>query len=254
MTASQQLPPAFRILFEDNHVIVVCKAPGVLCQGDDSGEPSLLELLKEHVREQKSKPGNVYLGLVHRLDRNTGGVMVYARTSKAAARLSEQFREHSADKLYLAAVQRPPDPPGGDMHDYLRKDARRMKAFVCRADAAGAKEARLSYRTIGERGRSSRRDPLSVVEIELHTGRFHQIRAQFAARGCPLAGDQKYGSTLRLGGPALWARSLSFVHPTRGETLHFTCEPPPEWPFGSRARRGPASADTPDDDGPGEDP
>lgn len=248
MTDTDPLQSPFQILFEDNHVLVVCKAPGILCQGDDSGAPSLLELLKEYVRDQKGKPGNVYLGLVHRLDRNTGGVMVYARTSKAAARLSEQFREHTTNKLYIAALEGPPAPSEGEMIDHLRKDGRLMKAFVCRADAAGAREARLSYRTIGERRRSAHRHPLTLVEIELHTGRFHQIRAQFAARGLPLAGDQKYGSTLRLGGPALWARSLSFKHPTLGESLHFQCEPPPEWPFGSHPRREREVVDAREDD------
>lgn len=225
------------ILYEDNHVIVVAKPQGLLCQGDISQSENLLELLREYIRLSAGKPGRAYIGLVHRLDRNTGGLMVYAKTSKAAARLSEQFQSHSVSKHYLAAVEERPDPASGEMKDFLKKDGRLKKAEIVPAHTAEAKEARLRYRWVGQRQRSQNRPPLQIVEVELLTGRFHQIRAQFAHRGLPLAGDTKYGSALRLGGPALWAHRLSFMHPTRKEPLHFEFQPPDEWPFGFRRSR-----------------
>lgn len=232
------LPP---VVYEDNHIIVVVKPQGLLCQGNSSESPDLLGMLREYIRESAGKPGNVYLGLVHRLDRNTGGLMVFAKTSKAAARLSLQFREHTVSKHYLAAIEKRPEPPEGNMEDYLKKDGRLKKAIIARPDDPEAKKAELRYRWTGERRRSQRRPPLQIVEVELLTGRFHQIRAQFAHRGMPLAGDTKYGSTLRLGGPALFAHRLEFMHPTRTELMHFEYEPPAQWPFGFRQDRTAAS-------------
>lgn len=225
------------IVYEDNHIMVVVKPRGLLCQGDTGGSENLLDLLREYIRKSASKPGNVYVGLVHRLDRNTGGLMVFAKTSKAAARLSEQFREHTVSKHYLAAVEHRPEPAGGSMQDYLKKDGRLKKAVITSADDPEAKKAELRYRWIGERRRSQTRPPLQIVEVELLTGRFHQIRAQFAHRRLPLAGDTKYGSTLRFGGPVLWAHRLEFIHPTRKELMHFEFKPPVDWPFGFRRNR-----------------
>lgn len=225
------------IVYEDNHIIVVVKPQGLLCQGDIGGSENLLDLLREYIRESAHKPGNVYIGLVHRLDRNTGGLMVFAKTSKAAARLSEQFREHTVSKHYLAAVEHRPEPPENSMQDHLKKDGRLKKAVIASANDPEAKKAELRYRWIGERRRSQTRPPLQIVEVELLTGRFHQIRAQFAHHRLPLAGDTKYGSTLRLGGPALWAHRLEFMHPTRKELMRFEFEPPAEWPFGFRRDR-----------------
>ncbi|MBW7857044.1 MAG: RluA family pseudouridine synthase [Leptonema sp. (in: Bacteria)] len=221
----------FEILYEDNHILVVTKPIGLLCQGDKSESANLLDLLKDHIKAKANKAGNVFLALVHRLDRNTGGVIVYAKTSKAAARLSQQFRDHSVTKTYLAAIEQPPNPPTGEMIDYLKKDSKLRKAFVVSQQTTDAKIAKLNYKTVGQIQKSKSKPPLVIVEVDLLTGRFHQIRAQFAKRQLPLAGDTKYGSTLRLPAPALWANQLSFDHPTTKERLIFTAKLPNNWPF-----------------------
>lgn len=219
------------ILYEDNHIFVVTKPVGLLCQGDKSGSDNLLDLLKEHIKAKANKAGNVFLALVHRLDRNTGGVMVYAKTSKAAARLSEQFREHSVTKTYLAAIENELNPPKGEMVDYLIKDGKVRKAFCVAEQTPHSKIAKLKYKTVGQIQKSKSKPPLYLIEVNLLTGRFHQIRAQFANRQLPLVGDTKYGSTLRLPAPALWANQLSFDHPITKERLQFTAKPPNNWPF-----------------------
>ena len=227
----------FTVIHEDNHVLVVIKPQGLLCQGDEHSDENLLDQLKEYIQKTRNKPGNVYLGLVHRLDRNTGGLMVFAKTSKAAARLSEQFRKHTVKKTYLAAIESPIQPAQGSMTDYIKKNSQMKKAIVVKPDdkeSKTAKHAELIYKTVGKKQQSTQKPPLIIVEVELLTGRFHQIRAQFASRNRPLAGDVKYGSTLRLGGPALWAYSLTFIHPTKGQSLSFFAETPVNWPFGFR--------------------
>ena len=174
------------ILYEDNHLLVAVKLPGVLSQADGSQAPDMLTLLKHYLKVKYQKPGQVFLGLVHRLDRPVGGVMVFARTSKAAARLSEQIRRHELEKIYLAVVDGCPEPSQGQWQDYLEKDHRLNK--VTRSDAVKGKAAWLFYKTL-------QTDPatgMSLIAVKLGTGRGHQIRVQLALHGCPIAGDRKY--------------------------------------------------------------
>ncbi|TDF99406.1 RluA family pseudouridine synthase [Paenibacillus piri] len=224
---AQTAVPPVPVLYEDNHVIVVVKPVNVPTQEDDSRDPDLLTMIKQDLKHRHHKPGNVYLGLVHRLDRPVGGVMVFAKTSKAASRLSDAVRTRTIRKRYTAVVNGKPKQPQGTLTHYLLKDTRMNMVSVVTPDKPGAKEAVLDYRVAGQL------DGLSLVEIELHTGRPHQIRVQFAAIGCPLVGDQRYGAHLTRPGQqiALWSTALSFDHPVTKETLSFTSAPPAEFPW-----------------------
>ncbi|AJY77105.1 RluA family pseudouridine synthase [Paenibacillus beijingensis] len=214
------------VLYEDNHLLVVVKPPGIPSQEDESGDPDMLTLLKADLKVRHNKPGNVFLGLVHRLDRPVGGAMVFAKTSKAASRLSDSVRTRSFGKLYLAVVHGQPPAARANLKHYLHKDARRNIVTVYDTPAADAKEALLEYRTV------SRSGGLSLVAVELHTGRPHQIRAQLAHIGCPLAGDSKYGAG---SGPktdiALWSTLLSIPHPVTKEWMTFRSIPPLSEPW-----------------------
>lgn len=215
------------ILFEDNHLLVVVKPVNMPSQADDSQDPDLLTVLKEDIKRRYSKPGNVYLGLVHRLDRPVGGVMVFAKTSKAASRLSDAVRTRRFHKTYLAVIHGTPRDRQGKLRHYLLKDAKRNHVSVVSPQEQGAKEALLEYEVL------TSSDKLSLVKVNLHTGRPHQIRVQFAAIGCPLYGDQRYGARVNVPGQqiALWAAHLSFEHPTTKEWLHFTNAPPETVPW-----------------------
>jgi 23S rRNA pseudouridine1911/1915/1917 synthase len=219
--------PDIPVLYEDNHVIVVVKPTNVPTQEDHSRDPDLLTLIKADLKQRHQKPGNVYLGLVHRLDRPVGGVMVFAKTSKAASRLSDAVRTRTIRKEYTAVVNGRPKEPQGSLRHHLLKDERTNTVSVVPAGKPGAKEALLDYRVLGSL------EGLSLVRIELHTGRPHQIRVQFAAIGCPLVGDQRYGAHLTKPGQqiALWSTQLSFEHPTTKEQLHFSSEPPRSFPW-----------------------
>lgn len=208
------------ILYEDNHLLVVVKPPNLLSQGDQTGDPDLLSLLKDYVGEKYAKPGRVYLGLVHRLDRPVGGVMVFARTSKAASRLSAQIREKTFRRGYVAVVHGYLDNLEGTLDSFLLKDRRRNMVSLVGEGTTGAQKARLHYRVVGMEGGRS------LVRIRLETGRSHQIRVQMAALGHPLVGDQRYGPPSPGQQIALWAEYLSFIHPTTKERLEFR-EPPP---------------------------
>ena len=201
------------ILYEDNHIIVVVKPHNIPSQSDISGDADMLTLLKGYIKEKYDKPGNVFLGLVHRLDRPTSGVMVFARTSKAAQRLSKQFVDREVEKEYTALVDGFP-PDIGEFTDYLKKDERKNIVTTCGRDEG--KLARLSYRVISREGRLSR------VKIKLFTGRSHQIRVQFASRGFALVGDAKYGAGGR--NLCLCCTHLSFMHPTKREKMSFDIE------------------------------
>lgn len=208
------------LLYEDNHLLVVVKPPNLPTQADSSGDMDLLNLLKAYVGEKYHKPGAVYLGLVHRLDRPVGGVMVFARTSKAASRLSEAFRGHAQDRRYLAVVEG--QARGAlDLEHYLSKDARTGMVRAVAANAPGAKLARLRSVPLAHR------EGLSLMDVRLYTGRAHQIRVQHAAAGYPLWGDMRYGHGVPGRQIALWAYRLILEHPTRHERLRF-CAPPPE--------------------------
>lgn len=215
------------VLFEDNHVLVVEKPVNMPTQEDDSRDPDLLNVLKADLKHRHGKPGNVFLGLVHRLDRPVGGVMVFAKTSKAASRLSDAVRTRHMHKTYIAAVHGKPGQPQGTLTHWLLKDTKTNTVKVVKPGQAGAKEAILDYQTLGSA------DGLSLVRVKLHTGRPHQIRVQLAAIGCPLYGDQRYGASVNQPGQqlALWSTRLSFEHPTLQETLSFTSLPPNQHPW-----------------------
>lgn len=221
------IPATPLILYEDNHLLVVVKPVNIPSQADDSGDRDLLTLLKADLKTRYQKPGNVYLGLVHRLDRPVGGVMVFAKTSKAAARLSEQVRDREFQKIYLAVIHGVPDCLNGQLRHYLLKDkaGNTVKAFL--EPQPGAKEAILAYEVIDAH------EHLSMMKIQLTTGRSHQIRVQFAAIGHPIYGDQKYGMGLSVPGRqiALWSAEIGFQHPTRSELMRFKANPPPVYPW-----------------------
>lgn len=228
----EQRPQAIPILYEDNHILVVVKPPGIPSQEDESGDPDMLTLLKQDIKVRYNKPGNVFLGLVHRLDRPVGGAMIFARTSKAASRLSEAVRSRSFGKTYVCAVHGAPPKPRGTLKHYIHKDAGRNQVSVYDSPAEGAKEAVLDYAAVAGNGR------YSLVAVKLHTGRPHQIRAQMAYIGCPLAGDRKYGRAAeeRFRDIALWSTSVTVPHPVTKERMTFRSIPegPPwnEWSGG----------------------
>ena len=217
------------ILYEDNHIIVVLKPQNIACCPDESGDDNLFDCIKRYIKEKYSKPGNVFLGLVHRLDRPTGGVMVYAKTSKAAARLSEQLKSGGFEKKYLAVLCGTLQKKSGTLENYLRKNSVNNMVYVCTQTEEGAKFASLDYNVLQEVG------TLSLADIKLHTGRTHQIRVQMAAMNAPVYGDMRYGGEHAVKGRlALWAYSLSFPHPVTGERLRYIAEPTLEekpWKF-----------------------
>lgn len=209
------------IIYEDNHLLVVEKKINVPVQEDDSKDEDLLNILKKYIKEKYNKPGNVYLGLVHRLDRPVGGIMVFAKTSKAASRLSEQVRTHMMTKKYYAVVEGKINE-NGVLKDKILKD---KKNNIVRIDSNG-KDCELSYKVM------SKKENLNLVDINLKTGRSHQIRVQFSSRNNPLFGDQKYNRSAKKGEQlALFAHELSFYHPTTKELLTFKLPLPNRYPF-----------------------
>lgn len=212
------------ILYEDNHLIAVHKPGGILVQGDASRAASLMDMVKDYIKKKYNKPGEVFLGLVHRLDRPVSGVVLFARTSKSASRLSEQWRRRTITKVYWALVHGKMRLPSGTLTAFLEKKEKGV--FLAKVKHKGSQEALLSYRTLRVRGM------VSLLEVNLHTGRKHQIRAQLAAEGCPIVGDVKYGAPEPLPGGTicLQAKSLAFMHPTRPETVHIEA-PAPDWAF-----------------------
>ena len=210
-----------KIIYEDNHLLVVEKPQNVLVQADNTNDLDLLTSLKKYIKEKYNKPGEVYLGLVHRLDRPVGGVMVFARTSKSASRLSNMIRIDEFEKTYLAVVEGAL-PEEDVFEDYLLKLENENRTIV---DNNG-KYSKLSYKLLGFK------DGLSLVKIKLETGRSHQIRVQFSSRGYALWGDQKYNSKAKVGEQiALWAYELRFKHPVRDELMDFKCNPPLKYPW-----------------------
>lgn len=215
--------PKINIIYEDNHLLVVEKPVNMPVCEDESRDLDLLSVLKNYIKEKYHKPGNVYLGLVHRLDRPVGGVMVFAKTSKAASRLSKQVAEHELKKTYLAVVCGKV-PESDVFFDYLIKDKKRNISYV--TDKVHGKEARLSYK------RLDYKDNYSLVEIYLETGRSHQIRVQFSSRGYPLVGDFKYNKNHDgKMSVALFAKRLEFMHPVTKEMLFFELDIPNRYPF-----------------------
>lgn len=209
------------VIYEDNHIIVVEKPVNIPSQQDKTGDKDMLTIIKEYIKEKYNKPGNVYLGLVHRLDRPTGGVMVFAKTSKSASRLSEAVREKEFEKMYLVIVDGKMENNKGTFEDYLLKNEKTNTSKVVKENTKNAKFAKLEYEVI----KYKEDIDLSVLKIKLHTGRHHQIRVQFSSRGHSVYGDQKYGTRGRGKQLALWAYSLSFIHPTTKERQTYTCLP-----------------------------
>lgn len=207
------------VIYEDNHVIVVEKPCNIPSQADKTGDEDMLTLVKEYIKKKYNKPGEVFVGLVHRLDRPVGGIMVFAKTSKGASRLSDSIRKKEFSKTYLAVVNGKFDEKHGVLEDYLYKNEALNKSMVVSKEKSGAKFARLYYDVLEENG------TCSLVKIKLETGRHHQIRVQFSHAGHPLVGDQKYGKTEPNKQIALWAYELEFKHPTKDEILKFTCMP-----------------------------
>ncbi len=210
-----------KVLYEDNHIIVVRKDPNIPSQADKTGDIDMLSIIKEYLKEKYNKPGNVYLGLVHRLDRPVGGVMVFAKTSKAASRLSNQVREKTFKKKYLAVVDGKFDSAKGTLEDYLYKDERNNMSKVVKPEKKNAKLAKLDYEVLAYNEIKN----LSLVKVNLHTGRHHQIRVQLAHVGHSIFGDQKYGTRGTGKQIALWAYELTLEHPVSKETMTFKCLP-----------------------------
>lgn len=220
---------SIHVLHIDNHTIVVNKQPSDIVQGDKTGDETLAEKVKQYIGEKFNKQGNVFCGVVHRLDRPTSGALVFARTSKGLSRLNEQFREKSTKKIYWAVVESLPKPSEGRLEHFLKKNEKQNKSYASKDETPGSKRAVLSYKLI----QSS--DNYHLVEIELETGRHHQIRCQLATIGCTIKGDVKYGAkrSNKDGSIHLHARHLEFLHPTTKELIQITAPVPadPLWQF-----------------------
>lgn len=212
------------VLYEDNHIIIINKAPGEIVQGDKTGDEPLSETLKRYLKEKYNKPGNVFVGVVHRLDRPVGGVVVFAKTSKALSRLNEMFRLGKVKKTYWALTRNKPAESEGRIVSYITTVERTNKSTAWPAPRPGAKEAILSYRHIASS------DRYHLLEVNLETGRKHQIRVQLASIGCPIKGDLKYGDRRSNpdGGISLMARHIEFVHPVSGKMIEATAPLPDE--------------------------
>ncbi len=209
------------ILHEDNHIIVVLKPQNIPSCEDSSGDKDLLTMIKDYIKVTYNKPGNVYVGLVHRLDRPTGGVMVFAKSSKAAARLSEQMKSGDFEKRYFSVLVGEPREDADTLTHYLKKNTVNNMVYVCPPLTEGAKKAELEYKIV------EKAQGLSLADIRLHTGRSHQIRVQMNAIGCPVYGDMRYGGEkAKKGYLALWAYYLGFTHPVSKERMVFRVEPP----------------------------
>ena len=221
----KEISNGVKVLFEDNHIIVAIKPAGVLSQSDGSSDPDMLTILKAYIKEEYSKPGEVYLGLVHRLDRPVSGVMVFARTSKAASRLSEQIRTRKVEKIYRCVVKGILEGEGR-LENFISKDEDKNIVTVIDKEKPGYKASYLDYRALASK------DGLTMVEVKLGTGRSHQIRAQMAHKGYPLIGDQKYGDKdKRCKDIALEAYKLSFEHPVKREFITFEAPIPSGYPW-----------------------
>jgi 23S rRNA pseudouridine1911/1915/1917 synthase len=211
------------VLYEDNHIIAVNKTCNEIVQGDKTGDTPLSEIVKAYIKEKYAKPGEVFLGVTHRLDRPTSGVVLFARTSKALTRLNEMFKSHEQiRKTYWAIVQGAPKQPESRLENWLTRNEQLNKSFIAKPGAKEAKQAVLSYKTL------VRGDNYSLLEINLETGRHHQIRCQLAAIGCPVKGDLKYGAKRSNpdGGICLHARKIEFIHPVKKEPICITAPVP----------------------------
>ncbi len=211
-----------QIVFEDNHLIIVNKRVGDIVQGDKTKDKPLSEVVKDYIKEKYNKPGKVYLGVVHRLDRPTSGLVIFAKTSKALSRLNKMLRDKEIDKTYLAIVKNKPSKNNDTLIHYLRKNPKNNKAIVFSKETPNTKKAILHYQII------QKLDNYYVLKIDLETGRHHQIRAQLSAIGCSIKGDLKYGANRsnKNGGIHLHAYKIEFIHPVKKTMLNITAKPP----------------------------
>ncbi|MBO0593032.1 RNA pseudouridine synthase [Cellulophaga sp. E16_2] len=212
------------VIYEDNHLIAINKRPGDIVQGDKTGDAPLSDVVKEYIKIKYNKPGNVYLGVAHRLDRPTSGIVVFAKTSKALPRLNKLFAEKEAKKTYWAVVKNQPPKQNDLLTHWLKRNTKQNKSYANTKEVPESKKAILSY-TIAKK-----LDNYFLLEIDLHTGRHHQIRAQLTAVGCVIKGDLKYGAdrSNKDGSIHLHARKLSFIHPVKKEAITIIAEPPNE--------------------------
>jgi 23S rRNA pseudouridine1911/1915/1917 synthase len=212
----------FRVIYEDNHLLIVNKAPGILVQGDKTGDIPLVELCKNYIKEKYNKPGAVFLGVVHRLDRPVSGVVVLARTSKSLERMNALFREKETTKTYWAIVNSQPRQESGTLIHWLLKDEQKNRTTTFIKETPGALRSELTYKVI------SKIDAEYLIEVKPITGRPHQIRVQLASMGCPIKGDVKYGAqhVNEDGSICLHAKRLQFIHPVKHESVTFEAEPP----------------------------
>ncbi|NEW85127.1 MAG: RluA family pseudouridine synthase [Mariniphaga sp.] len=225
------------VLFEDNHIIAINKRCGDIVQGDKTGDPTMGDEVKNYLKEKYNKPGNVFLGVTHRLDRPTSGAVLFARTSKALTRLNEMFKEdQSIHKTYWAVVDKKPEPLTCQLNHWLVRDTKQNKSFAYLNERKESKKASLTYRYL------SSSDRFHLIEIELHTGRHHQIRAQLATIGLHIKGDLKYGFSRSNsdGGIHLHARKIEFTHPVTGDPVSIVAPPPndPVWNYFIRSIEG----------------
>ncbi|MHA7832294.1 MAG: RluA family pseudouridine synthase [Flagellimonas sp.] len=225
--SNRSTPSNLQVLYEDNHLIVVNKRVGDIVQGDKTGDDPLSEVVKQYLKERYNKPGNVYLGVVHRLDRPTSGIVLFAKTSKALPRLNKMFAQGETKKLYWAVVKNAPPQESDTLIHWLVRNPKQNKSYANSKEVPNSKKAELDYKII------KKLDNYYLLEIDLKTGRHHQIRAQLAAMDCTIKGDLKYGAdrSNKDGGIHLHARSLAIMHPVKKEPINFLALPPedPIW-------------------------
>ncbi len=216
-----------KVLHEDNHIIIVNKRPGDIVQGDKTGDKPLSEVVKSYLKEKYNKPGNVYLGVVHRLDRPTSGIVVFSKTSKALPRLNKLFQDKKAKKTYWAVVKNPPPNEEGELVHYMKRNSKQNKSYAHIKEVPESKKAILDYRLL------KKLDNYYLLEIDLHTGRHHQIRSQLSSIGSPIKGDLKYGfdRSNKDASIHLHSRELKFIHPVSKESIRIVAPPPsdPIW-------------------------
>mgnify|MGYP006284026923 CR=1 FL=1 len=217
------------VLYEDNHLIAINKSNNELVQGDYTGDTSLDQQVKQYLKEKYSKPGNVYLGVIHRLDRPVSGIVLFAKTSKSLSRINRLFKEKSVEKVYWAIVKQPPELPNGYLKHHLVRNPQKNKSFSYDEPRKNSKEAVLTYKILASS------DRYHLLEIRPETGRHHQIRSQLSKIGSPIKGDLKYGfpRSNKNGGISLHARKISFIHPVQKNNISITADPPRDnlWDF-----------------------
>ncbi len=211
-----------QVVYEDNHIIVLNKRPSQIVQGDKTGDVCLVDMVKEYLKEKYNKPGQVFCGLVHRLDRPVSGLVIFAKTDKALSRLSKQIKDHEIKKIYWAITKNTPTQHEGKLVGYIKRNEKQNKSYIVPEGTANSKLAILEYKLIGQSGGG-----YNLIEVHLHTGRHHQIRTQLADMGCPIRGDLKYGypRSNTDGSISLHAHKLSFIHPVKKELIELEALP-----------------------------